>query len=252
MKRFYKDVGYYQFQDSNIDNQHPSNIFYKLILDGKIVKIPDSKIQPALPILIPSEHLAKMICDEWQRISDEIDFLQMPITRIAIAGSNIHHLGAKQKNLWLETQTQQLCDYINSDLICYYALEPIELTNKQQASWQNIHNHIKNISNAELLTTNGIEPLNQAAKIHDVIKNIINQMSIWQIVAVSNITKLSGSIFIAIAIYNNAISAQQAAQAATIEEEWQLAKWGEDKELRDNIVQKHQEIHNLSSWLQNL
>ena len=92
---------------------------YAVLLDGRGVKTPAKT-----SLVVPTVELARAIAEEWDAQEGTIDPTTMPFTRSANAAiDKVTHQFDEVVNL--------LAEYGETDLLCYRADAPVELTQRQ-------------------------------------------------------------------------------------------------------------------------
>jgi len=118
--------------------------------------------------------------------------------------------------------------YLASDLICYRATSPQNLVERQAQHWDPIVSWAEAALGARFLVTDGVVHVAQpdaalAAACAAVPRDA------WRLGAVHAATTLAGSALIALALAEGRLSADEAWIAAHIDEDWNIAQWGEDE-----------------------
>ena len=164
-----------------------SKEFY-ILLDNKKLKTPLKKE------LIFSNHLmAKEVLKEWDQRPDIINtddlvfygLLSTAIDRVR-----------EEKNSYIN----DIINFIDTDLICYRADNPIDLVSIQNKHWDPIISLIEKYINTKVSVFKGVMPSQQNSKVHHEIKNLVVELSNVQISVLHRITNLIGSVFLALCI----------------------------------------------------
>ncbi len=206
MKKFYKNANVASLNDGG----------YQILLDGKAIKT-RSKRDLHLPTVI----LAEKIAAEWQNQGDIIKPDTMPFMRLSCTA--IDSVMA-QKDLI----AANLAAYGDSDLICYMAEYPEILIKKQHQAWQPLHQWIDNKYDIKLIIAAGIIHVPQDNDSLVKFKNITKKFDAFKLTALHELTTLSGSIVIALAVMDGEISAKDGFLNSIIDDIYQAETWGED------------------------
>jgi chaperone required for assembly of F1-ATPase len=224
-KRFYKNA-----QAEERDGA------FALLLDGKPARTPAGN-RLALPTLAAAEALAA----EWNAQKDVIDPTKMPFTRIV--NSAIDGVAAE-----LAPTTQAIAGYGQSDLICYRAGEPESLVKAQAAAWDNILHFARETFGARFICAEGVifveQPDPALAALNDALEAFARRGSTapFLIAALHVMTSLTGSVLIALAVAHRHLTASEAWAAAHVDEDYQIAIWGEDEEAMLRRAERWREM----------
>lgn len=202
-KRFYKEAGV-------ADNA--------VTLDGKPVMTPKRRALKA-----PSAPIAQAMAGEWEAQRDTIDPGAMPLTRLANAIID----GVTDMP---DAVRDEIVKYLGSDLIFYRADTPEGLVAKQAQLWDPLINFARDTFGARFVLAQGI--VHQAQPPEAIAAAAVSIPSgPWTLGALAAITTITGSALIALALAANAIDADAAWAAANVDEDWNMATWGEDTEV---------------------
>ncbi len=212
-RRFYKDVS---VAAKDIDG----GAGFVVLLDGRALRSP-GKTQLALP----SEVLAARIAQEWQRQETQIDLAAMPLTRLAYRAIDL-----VQGNQ-AETR-REIVKYASSDLLCYRADQPQELIARQALLWDPVLAWANEVHEIDLNVATGIVPVRQSDAALGALDTKIASAygDPFLLAALHVLTTLSGSALLAFAHGQGQLSAGACWDAAHVDEDWQIEKWGEDDE----------------------
>src|SRR5690606_37499880 len=83
---------------------------------------------------------------------------------------------------------------------------------------------------ARLLAGHGIVPIVQSQASLDAIARAVEGLSPFGLAATHVMTTLTGSAVIALAVQRGHIAPDTAWTAAHVDEDWEIAQWGEDEE----------------------
>lgn len=206
-KRFWKQV-----------DVKPMNGGFGIFLDEREMKTP---VKSAF--LVPSKALADAIAEEWRAVNDEIDPSLMPMTRRANA--------AIDKVIPQHAEVAaMLGEYGGTDLLCYRALQPQELADRQEAAWRPYLDWAEEYFAAPLQVTAGVVFVSQPNQsVENLSKNII-ELSAFELTAFHDLVTLSGSLILAQAVMHDYAPPEDVWNASQADEAWQEEKWGQDDE----------------------
>ena len=161
---------------------------YAVLLDGRGVKTPAKT-----SLVVPTVELARAIADEWDAQEGTIDPTSMPFTRSANAAiDQVTHQFDEVVNL--------LAEYGETDLLCYRADSPIELTQRQAQAWDPLLSWAKDTLGADLSPANGVMFVEQPARSLNHLKTVLLDQSAFQLTATYDLISISGSLILGLAV----------------------------------------------------
>lgn len=207
MKRFYKDV-----------SVAPEGPGFALRLDERAVKTP-----ARAGLVVPSKALAEAMAAEWEAQGEEIDPRTMPLTGLANAA--IDRVAPDPPAF-----AARLAEYAESDLLCYRADNPDKLVARQVELWDPILAWARQRFDIDLHVVTGIMHAPQSEAAVQQLARAVAARGAFELAGLSPLVTVSGSLVIALALAEGAISFEEAWAAASLDEQWQLDQWGEDAE----------------------
>lgn len=194
---------------------------YAVLLDGRGVKTPAKT-----SLVVPTVELARAIADEWDAQEGTIDPTTMPFTRSANAAID-------KVTPQFDEVVNLLAEYGETDLLCYRADAPIELTQRQAKAWDPLLGWAKDTFGADLSPAMGVMFVEQPAQSLKQLKSALLDQSVFQLTATYDLISISGSLILGLAVCKGKISAQEAWDLSRIDEIWQIEQWGEDEEATE-------------------
>lgn len=194
---------------------------YGIMLDAKHLLSPAK-----LPLVVPSLALAEAIAAEWQAQGDELKPHTMPLMRLA---STAIDLVTKRYG----DVVAEIAAYAGTDLLCYRADQPPELAARQHAIWQPLLDWMTLRYDAPLTVTAGIVPVTQPPASLHALAVAVAAHEPMRLVALHAMTTATGSLVIALALLAGELDADAAFDAAQLDENFQIERWGEDYEAAD-------------------
>jgi len=207
MKRFYKetavDLG---------DGGH------RVLLDGRPMRTPAKAV-----LVVPTRALAEAIAAEWGQVPDKADInvSHLPLTRLAATG--LDRVTSQRARVIEDT-----AKYAGSDMLCYRASEPETLVKRQQETWQPLLDWAAGRYGARLVIVEGLAFVEQPAAAVARLGEVVAAHSDLGLSALYNLTHISGSLIVALAVAEGHLSAADAFAAAQLDELYQIERWGED------------------------
>jgi len=210
---------------------------FVLKLDGRA-----AKSRAGRGLAIRSGALAAAVADEWNAQGERIDFLAMPMTRFAMTTAD---LGESDATAWREA----VLSFLKSDLLCYRALEPVALAERQDAAWNPILAWAENELDLRLLLSAGVSFVEQPRHAIDAASGLLAAMPAEKLLGVKAATEISGSAVIAFALLSNAFPAERLFDASRVDERFQSERWGVDSEAADREAQLRRDFHDAARFL---
>jgi chaperone required for assembly of F1-ATPase len=192
---------------------------FSVLLDGKPVKTPANRALRA-----PNAALAQAIAGEWQAQREVIDPRAMPLTRLANAIID----GVAEAPAEV---TREIEKYLGSDLVFYRGEAPEGLVARQAQMWDPLIDFARDALGARFVLAQGVVHAAQPAAAVAAAARAIPS-DIWRLGAVAALTTLTGSALMALALAAGRLAADEAWDAAHVDEDWQMEKWGRDDEAQ--------------------
>lgn len=126
-----------------------------------------------------------------------------------------------------EQVIDKLMTYFDTDATCYHEDYPETLTKLQDAHWKPLIDWASKTYNVQINTTNGIFAVRQPKETRDKLRSIVQEMDPMQLAALEKAVMSSKSFLIGLALVKGAVTVEQAAQAAHVEMNSQIDRWGE-------------------------
>ena len=194
----------------------PAGAGFAVRLDGKPVRTPAGHLLAA-----PTAALAEAIAAEWQAQRNVIDPAKMPLTRLA----NVIIDGVNDRP---GPVAAEIGKYLASDLVCYRAAAPQGLVERQARHWDAIVAWARDALGAQFALGEGVIHVVQPEAALAAAAAAIPDDP-WRLSAVHTVTTLTGSALIALALARGRLSAEEAWQAAHVDEDWNMEQWGGDE-----------------------
>ena len=207
MKRFYKETAVDQGDGG-----------FRVLLDGRPMRTPAKAV-----LVVPTKALAEAIAEEWYAVPEKVEInpAHLPLTRLAATG--IDRVTTQRSRVIEDT-----AKYGASDLLCYRATDPSSLVQRQAAAWQPLLDWAAERYGARLVVVEGLafveQPVDAIARLRDAVAT----HSDLGLSALFNLTHISGSLVVALAVAERHLAAGDAFAAAQLDELYQVERWGED------------------------
>lgn len=225
IKRFYQTV-----------THEPSGYGFHLLLDGKPIKTPDGHV-----IIAPNVALAEAMQAEWQAQGERIDWNHLPVTRLVGGGQTMSEDEA-------QALRADLAAYVDTDMLAYWG-QDARLQALQAQHWQPVLDWVRGRFDVTLQTTCEIIPIAQSPQAHKAATYYLVSLDHMALVVMGQLVPLLGSVWLGLALRENAIDANAAIIASQLEEQFQATHWGVDEQAAAILAQKAQSTRQLASVL---
>ncbi len=210
---------------------------FTVTLDGRTVRTPAGR-----ELTLPTEALARAVAGEWEAQEGEIRAHTMPMMQLA--GTAIDRVGPHRQAMIEETVA-----HARTDLLCYRADSPPELTDRQAASWQPLLDWAAETCGARLRVTRGVVPVDQPEAALDALRAAVEAFDDLELTALAGVTGASGSLIVALALAAGRIGADEAYEVSQLDESYQVEKWGEDADAQARRRRLHADIRAAAAFL---
>lgn len=191
---------------------------YGVALDGRPLRTPAKSA-----LLVPTRALAEAIADEWRAVTGKVDPKTMPVTRMA--NSALDKVVAQHAEV-----AALLADYGDSDLLCYRAAEPPELTRRQARSWDPVLDWAAAELGLKLVTGTGVMHVTQPADVAGRCLKLAAGLDSFRLAAFHDLVSITGSLVLACAVTHGRLDVLSAWSLSRIDEDWQAEIWGQDED----------------------
>jgi len=191
---------------------------HALLLDGRAAKTP-----AGAALVLPTAALAEAVAEEWRAGSEALDREAMALTRLA---STAIDLSGRDRARW----TDDILNYLQTDLLCYRASEPAALVERQRAAWDPLLDWAAGELGARLAVTSGVAAIAQSDAVLASARRRIEAMDAWRIAGLAEAVPIAGSAVIGFALAVRAFLAPALFDASRLDEHFQTERWGADEE----------------------
>jgi chaperone required for assembly of F1-ATPase len=211
---------------------------FTVALDGRAIKTP-----AAADLVLPTEALAEAVAGEWNGQGKTLDAATMPMFRSA--ATVIDRVAPKRAEVIHVT-----LKFGETDLLCYRADAPDDLVQQQSALWQPWLDWAASVFGAEMKVTTGIVPINQPAAAIAALTNTTEGLNDYQLLSVSAAAAAAGSLILGLALGQEALSPEEAAALALLDDLYQVERWGDDADAEINRRRVESEIADAARFLE--
>ena len=174
-------------------------------------------------LVVPTEALAKAIAQEWASAVDDVDPRALPLTGLANAATD---RVAPDRAAF----AAGLARYAEADLACYRAEGPETLAARQRQSWDELLGWARRRFDVDFVVTTGIVHVAQPRPTVERLAHEVAALDAFRLAGLSRLVTIGGSLIAALAVLEGALTPEQAWAAVSIDERWQIEKWGADAE----------------------
>lgn len=209
LKRFYQAV--------SVGDGGGGAARFQLLLDDRPARTPGRN-----KLALPTRALAELVAQEWTAQGEMIAAASMPVTAIALLALDAV-AGA------VAATRAEILNYAGTDLLCYRAIESEKLALAQAEAFDAVLAWIEAAHGARFELAHGIvhrpQPAASLAAIGAALGAIDDPFAL---AALQVVTSLTGSALLALALAGRALTPAQAWRIAHVDEDFQIAQWGED------------------------
>ena len=195
-------------------------------LDGKPLRTPARE-----PLTVPTKALADAVADEWNGVEEKIDSRGLPLTGLANAA--IDRVAPDK-----QTFADVLARYAEADLACYRAEGPAGLVDRQAEHWDPLLGWGQRRFDVDFKTTNGIVHVAQPQATIDRLAHAISTLDPFRLAGLSPLVTIGGSLLAALGVLEGAFTPEQAWEAVSVDDRWQLEQWGSDAEAEAALASR--------------
>ena len=186
-------------------------------------------------LAVPTRALAEAIAGEWAGAAETVDPRAMPLTGLANAA--IDRVAPDRAAF-----AAGLARYAEADLACYRAEGPETLARRQQQSWDGLLGWARRRFDVDFATTTGIVHVAQPRATVERLAHAVAALDAFRLAGLSPLVTIGGSLVAALAVLEGALPADQAWEAVSIDERWQVEKWGSDAEAEAAIASRRRDF----------
>ena len=193
-------------------------------IDGDgVIRLDDRPVRTPgrVPLAIPFPALAEAVAAEWRAVEGDVDPRAMPLTGLANAG--IDRVAPDPRAF-----AAGLARYAESDLLCYRAAAPEALVDRQAALWDPPLAWARGRFDVGFELVAGVMHRAQSPATLARLGEAVAARPAWELAPLSPLVTITGSLVLALALAEGAMTAAEVWRAAECDEDWQAEQWGED------------------------
>lgn len=190
-------------------------------LDKRAVKTPGKN-----PIRLKSQAAAELLAAEFAAQKKDIDPSTMPVFRLI--NTAIDGVAAD-----MQAVAEDIIRFSGTDLLCYRAEAPEGLVAAQNEKWDPPLDWIASQIGAPFVLAEGIMAVSQPKHVIAGISMMVRAVDDPIILAaLHSMTSITGSAILALNVLEGEMSPHEAFAAAHVDEDWNIAQWGEDDDAK--------------------
>jgi chaperone required for assembly of F1-ATPase len=203
---------------------------FGIALDGRRVRTP-AKAELA----VPTRALAEAIAEEWAEAGETVDPRAMPLTGLANAA--VDRVAADPVAF-----AAALANYGETDLLCYRAESPAPLAEWQEAQWNALLAWAQRRYDVDFVVTAGIVHAPQPQATVERLAHAVTALDPFRLAGLSPLVTIGGSLVAALAVLEGARTPDEAWEAVSLDERWQLDRWGADAEAEAALANRRRDF----------
>ncbi len=196
---------------------------FVIMLDARPLRLPGGA-----RLRVGARALADAVAEEWDGAGKDapdgmIASDTLPMTRLA---------ATLQERVFPNRVAviASLLGYVHGELLCYRATHPAELRARQQAEWQPWLDWCALRHGIHLRTTDGVMPVSQPEDASRAMAGVLASQGDAVLAGLGVLVPVLGSLVLALALAEGALSGPDAIRLALLDELDQLSRWGADCE----------------------
>jgi chaperone required for assembly of F1-ATPase len=194
-------------------------------------------------LILPTEALARAIAQEWASAAETVDAGEMPLTGLANAA--IDRVLPDRAAF-----AAGLARYAEADLACYRAEGPTTLFERQRQSWDSLLGWARRRFDVDFAVTTGIIHVTQPKPTVDRLAHEVAALDAFRLAGLSPLVTIGGSLVAALAVLEGALTPEDAWAAVSIDECWQIEKWGSDAEAELAMANRERDFLAAAQFLE--
>lgn len=199
-------------------------------LDGRPVKTPGGK-----PLAVVEREIADALAAEWEAQETEIVPESMHLTRLV--NTAIERVAEA-----MDPVRRDVAAYAGHDLLCYRAGEPESLVDRQRTLWDPPLAWAEARLGVRFQLAEGVIAVDQPPRLETAVLSEIGDLDAQKLAGLHQVTTISGSAILALALARGALADDAVWSAAHVDEDHQMAVWGEDEEALERRARRRAEF----------
>lgn len=207
---------------------------FGVTLDGRPLKTPAK-----VTLIAPTRALADAIAGEWAAAGETVDPRAMPFTGLANAATDRAR----------DDLVAGIVRYAASDQFCYRAEGPTALVERQAEAWDALLGWARRRYDVDFACRSGVAHVAQPSETVRKLSHAVTMLDHFRLAALSPLVTIGGSLVAGLAVLEQAIPPESAWEAVSLDERWQLEKWGSDAEAEAALDAKRTDFLAAAAFL---
>ncbi|KAI9352628.1 ATP12-domain-containing protein [Obelidium mucronatum] len=197
----------------------------RIKLDGRTLKNPDG-----VEVVVPKSNriLASLVAGEWEESDKLLKSSSLPMTSIAVRGIELQKSPETRAGV-----IDVMFRYLDTDSILYMQDDHQNLIDLQEKYWRPIINWASAEFQVPITPTFEIFSVRQTPEALTKLRKYVESLTPMQLAAFERAVLSSKSFLIGTAILKRAVTVDFAVNAARVEVNFQVQKWGEVLDAHD-------------------
>jgi chaperone required for assembly of F1-ATPase len=213
---------------------------YPVLLDGRNAKTPGG-----VRLALPTHALAQIVADEWAAQGTSMNIAAMAATRFAFTA--IERIPAAREGV-----ADEVSSFAGSDLLCYFAEGPDALLAREVEHWVPVLEWAERDLGLQFHRVTGIQHQAQPPETLAKVRSMALELDNFELAALSWATALFGSAVLAFAVQRGQLGGEAAYELSTIDEAFQVERWGEDEDAAARTQAQKAEAVLIGRWFEAL
>jgi chaperone required for assembly of F1-ATPase len=209
-------------------------------LDGRVLKAPEGA-----RVVLPTLALAEQVAEEWAGQGETLALARMHATRLA--NTAIEAVPRAR-----DATAEQVAHYAASDLICYFAVEPAGLAERQARLWGPLLERARAEMGLGFAPTAGVVHQAQPPQTLARVRTLALELDDFALTGLAYGAALFGSAVLALALQRGWLAGPEAFALSRLDEAWQEERWGVDAEAAERTERLRGEAVMLDRWFRGL
>ena len=124
------------------------------------------------------------------------------------------------------------------------------LIERQEQQWDRLLGWARRRYDVDFVTTSGLLHVAQPAATVERLSHAVTALDPFRLAGLSPLVTIGGSLVAALAVLEKAITPDEAWDAVSVDERWQLEQWGEDGEAEAALENRRRDFLAAASFLE--
>ncbi|KAF6767109.1 ATP12, ATPase F1F0-assembly protein [Kalmanozyma brasiliensis GHG001] len=198
---------------------------FQILLDGRSIKTPGGQA-----IIIPAnrELLATCIAQEWSEQGKLLKPHTLPLTSLAARALEGCSDPVERKGV-----EEFLLRYLENETVCFQEEQPESLVKLQKRHWDPLLHHVNEAYGTQVRPFEGLLGNAHPKGTVETFKTHLERLDGFDLAAFERSVMLTKSFLISVGLVSGHLSVKQASEAAEVEVQSQIDRWGSVEDSHD-------------------